>query len=49
MSSTSTIAGSTATMDQLFRPVAQTGPDPDATLAAVVRMTSSTPARGPRP
>lgn len=40
----STIAGSTATMDQLFRSVA--GPDPDDdTLAAAVQMTSVTPAR----
>ena len=42
---TSTIAGSTATMDQLFRAVAGFGPDPDAALAAAVRMTSATPAR----
>jgi N-acetylglucosamine-6-phosphate deacetylase len=40
---TSTIAGSTATMDQLFRSVA--GRDSDAALAAAVRMTSATPAR----
>lgn len=40
---TSTIAGSTATMDQLFRTVA--GPGSDAELAAAVRMTSATPAR----
>ncbi|BBX39962.1 N-acetylglucosamine-6-phosphate deacetylase [Mycobacterium simiae] len=45
VSSTSTIAGSTATMDRLFRAVAQTGPDPDAALADAVRMTSATPAR----
>jgi len=37
---TSTIAGSTATMDRLFRGVA-----PDAGLAAAVQMTSATPAR----
>jgi N-acetylglucosamine-6-phosphate deacetylase len=37
---TSTIAGSTATMDRLFRSVA-----PGAGLAAAVRMTSATPAR----
>ena len=42
---TSTIAGSTATMDQLFRAVAAFGPDPDASLAAAVAMTSATPAR----
>lgn len=45
VSSTSTIAGSTATMDRLFRAVAQLGPDPDAALADAVRMTSATPAR----
>jgi N-acetylglucosamine-6-phosphate deacetylase len=37
---TSTIAGSTATMDRLFRDVAS-----DAGLAAAARMTSATPAR----
>jgi N-acetylglucosamine-6-phosphate deacetylase len=37
---TSTIAGSTATMDRLFRGVA-----PDAGLAAAVQMASTTPAR----
>lgn len=42
---TSTIAGSTATMDQLFRTVSRLGPDADAALAAAVRMTSTTPAR----
>jgi N-acetylglucosamine-6-phosphate deacetylase len=42
---TSTIAGSTATMDQLFRAAAGLGSDPDAALAAAVRMTSTTPAR----
>lgn len=42
---TSTIAGSTATMDQLFRAAAAFGPDPDAALAAAVQMTSTTPAR----
>jgi N-acetylglucosamine-6-phosphate deacetylase len=40
---TSTIAGSTATMDQLFRTVAE--PGSDAALAAAVQMTSATPAR----
>ena len=40
---TSTIAGSTATMDQLFRRVAE--PGSDAALAAAVQMTSATPAR----
>jgi N-acetylglucosamine-6-phosphate deacetylase len=42
---TSTIAGSTATMDQLFRAAAALGSDPDAALAAAVQMTSTTPAR----
>ncbi len=42
---TSTIAGSTATMDQLFRAAAGLGPDRDAALAAAVQMTSTTPAR----
>jgi N-acetylglucosamine-6-phosphate deacetylase len=42
---TSTIAGSTATMDQLFRFAAGVGSDRDAALAAAVRMTSTTPAR----
>lgn len=43
---TSTIAGSTATMDQIFRAVVeQLGPDRDAALAAAVQMTSTTPAR----
>ena len=42
---TSTIAGSTATMDQLFRAAATLGSDRDAALAAAVRMTSTTPAR----
>jgi N-acetylglucosamine-6-phosphate deacetylase len=42
---TSTIAGSTATMDQLFRTAATFGSDRDAALAAAVRMTSTTPAR----
>jgi N-acetylglucosamine-6-phosphate deacetylase len=42
---TSTIAGSTATMDQLFRTAAGFGPDPDAALADAARMTSTTPAR----
>ncbi|MGO9158112.1 N-acetylglucosamine-6-phosphate deacetylase [Mycobacterium sp.] len=40
---TSTIAGSTATMDRLFRTVAE--PGSDAALAAAVQMTSATPAR----
>src|SRR5271169_6574381 len=42
---TSTIAGSTATMDQLFRAAAGLGSDRDAALAAAVQMTSPTPAR----
>jgi N-acetylglucosamine-6-phosphate deacetylase len=42
---TSTIAGSTATMDQLFRAAATLGSDRDAALAAAVRMTCTTPAR----
>ncbi|RDI64845.1 N-acetylglucosamine 6-phosphate deacetylase [Nocardia pseudobrasiliensis] len=43
---TSTIAGSTATMAQLFRAaVTAAGPDPDAALLAAVRMTSTNPAR----
>ena len=42
---TSTIAGSTATMDQLFGTVAGLGADRDAALIAAVRMTSTTPAR----
>ena len=42
---TSTIAGSTATMDQLFRVAASLGSDRDAALAAAVRLTSTTPAR----
>ena len=42
---TSTIAGSTATMDQLFAAVAGLGADRDAGLVAAVRMTSMTPAR----
>jgi N-acetylglucosamine-6-phosphate deacetylase len=45
VSGTSTIAGSTATMDRLFRTVAGFGADADAALAAAVRMTSTTPAR----
>jgi N-acetylglucosamine-6-phosphate deacetylase len=40
---TTTIAGSTATMDRLFRMVAGSGSD--AALAAAVQMTSATPAR----
>jgi N-acetylglucosamine-6-phosphate deacetylase len=42
---TSTIAGSTATMDQLFRSVAGLGCNADAALLAAVRMTAATPAR----
>jgi N-acetylglucosamine-6-phosphate deacetylase len=42
---TSTIAGSTATMDQLFRTVSRLGQDADAALAAAAQMTSATPAR----
>jgi N-acetylglucosamine-6-phosphate deacetylase len=42
---TSTIAGSTATMDQLFRGVAGLGSDRDAALAAAVQIASTTPAR----
>jgi N-acetylglucosamine-6-phosphate deacetylase len=42
---TSTIAGSTATMDQLFRFAAGLGPDRDAALAGAVNLTSTTPAR----
>jgi N-acetylglucosamine-6-phosphate deacetylase len=42
---TSTIAGSTATMDRLFRGVAGPGPDSDAALISAVQMTSATPAR----
>ena len=42
---TSTIAGSTATMDQLFGTVTGLGADRDAGLVAAVRMTSTTPAR----
>ena len=42
---TSTIAGSTATMDQLFGAAAGLGPDRDAALIAAVRLTSTTPAR----
>src|ERR1700744_1100025 len=41
---TSTIAGSTATMDQLFRKTAGLGSDRDAALSAAVQMTSATPA-----
>ena len=41
---TSTIAGSTATMDQLFRTAAGFGLDTDAGLTAAVEMTSATPA-----
>jgi N-acetylglucosamine-6-phosphate deacetylase len=43
---TSTIAGSTATMDQLFgTAVSLVGPPGDDALAAAVRLTSTTPAR----
>jgi N-acetylglucosamine-6-phosphate deacetylase len=42
---TSTIAGSTATMDQLFGAVAGRGANSDAGLAAAVQMTTATPAR----
>lgn len=43
---TATIAGSTATMDHLFRMVVHhLGHDRDAALAAAVEMTSATPAR----
>jgi N-acetylglucosamine-6-phosphate deacetylase len=46
---TSTIAGSTATMDRLFRAVkanaVELGADSDAALAAAVQMTAATPAR----
>ncbi len=42
---TSTIGGSTATMDQLFRNLAWLGSDADAALVAAVQMTAATPAR----
>ncbi|HEX7321480.1 MAG TPA: N-acetylglucosamine-6-phosphate deacetylase [Mycobacterium sp.] len=43
---TSTIAGSTATMDAMFTTaVSLLGADPDAALTAAVRLTSTTPAR----
>ena len=43
---TGTLAGSTATMDQLFRNAVRSGPaDPDQALLAAVRQTSTTPAR----
>jgi N-acetylglucosamine-6-phosphate deacetylase len=45
---TSTIAGSTATMDQLFRAVVGQLGSSDAALVAAVRMTSTTPARALR-
>jgi len=45
---TSTIAGSTATMDQLFSTAAGLGADRDAALIAAVHMTSTTPARALR-
>jgi N-acetylglucosamine-6-phosphate deacetylase len=41
----STIAGSTATMDQLFRAAAGRGSDRDAALIAAVILTSTSPAR----
>ena len=45
---TSTIAGSTATMEQLFGTAAGLGPDRDAALIAAVHMTSTAPGTGPR-
>jgi N-acetylglucosamine-6-phosphate deacetylase len=42
---TSTLAGSTATMDGVFRTVAGLPSDPDVGLVAAVTMTSATPAR----
>lgn len=42
---TPTIAGSTATMDRLFRAVAGMGADADAGLAAAMQTTAATPAR----
>ena len=42
---TSTIAGSTATMDRLFRAVAGFANDPDTGLVAATLMTAATPAR----
>ena len=42
---TSTIAGSTATMEQLFGVAAGLGSDRDAALITAVRLTSTTPAR----
>ena len=42
---TTTIAGGTATLDQLFRAAAGLGSDRDAALVAAVQMTSTTPAR----
>lgn len=42
---TSTIAGSTATMDRLFATAAGLGADRDAALLAAVQLTSTTPAR----
>ena len=42
---TSTIAGSTATMDRLFRAVAGLGPDADTGLVTAVQTTAATPAR----
>ena len=46
LAGTDTIAGSTATMDRLFRfAAANSGPDPDAALLAAVRQSSVNPAR----
>lgn len=42
---TSTIAGSTAAMDRLFRAVAGLGPDADTGLVTAVQTTAATPAR----
>ena len=42
---TSTIAGSTATMDRLFHAVAGLGPDADTGLVTAVQTTAATPAR----
>lgn len=43
---TGTLAGSTATMDKLFRNAIRSGPDdPDQALLAAVRQSSTTPAR----
>lgn len=46
LAGTETIAGSTATMDRLFRfAAANSGPDPDEALLAAVRQSSVNPAR----